>query len=82
MIIWRMIMNPKIKELAKNDLVNSEYTESGCQECHYYQFDPDELQKFAESIIQECVEVVNNHFESKEPGYPGDKIEQHFGIKR
>lgn len=48
-------MNERIKELAKNDLIKSEYTEFGWQDCHYYQFDPDELQKFAELIIKECI---------------------------
>ena len=38
-------------------------------------------EKFAELLLQECAEVVDNHFESKTPGYPGDKIKQHFGVE-
>lgn len=38
-------------------------------------------EKFAELIVRGCVEVANNHFESKEPGYPGDKIKEHFGVE-
>ena len=37
--------------------------------------------KFAKLIINECMDVANSHFESKEPGYPGDKIQEHFGVK-
>ena len=51
-------MNERILELAKNDLIRDEYTEFGWQECHYYRFDPDELQKFAESIVKECAEIA------------------------
>lgn len=51
-------MNERIFELAKNDLIRSEHTEFGWQECHYYKFDPDELQKFAELIVRECAEYA------------------------
>lgn len=71
-------MNPKIEEFAKNDLIRSEYTESGCQECYYYQFDPDELQKFAELIIQECINVV--HAKIDDSVRVAIAIETHFGI--
>ena len=38
-------------------------------------------EKFAELLIRECIDVANSHFESKVPGYPGDRIQEHFGIK-
>ena len=38
-------------------------------------------EKFAELLIRECIDVANSHFESKDTGYPGDRIQEHFGIK-
>ena len=40
-----------------------------------------DVEKFAELIVRECADIANNHFESKEPGYPGDKVEEHFGFE-
>ena len=40
-----------------------------------------ELEFFAEEIVREWMDVANSHFESKEPGYPGDKILEHFGVE-
>ena len=51
-------MNERIKKLAKNDLVRSEYTESGWQECYRYEFEPAELQQFVQLIVRECVGII------------------------
>lgn len=72
-------MNSKVKEFAKNDLIQSEYTEFGWQECHYYQFDSNELQKFAELIIEECIQVV--HANTDDSIKVALAIETHFGIE-
>jgi hypothetical protein len=50
-------MNEKIKELAKEHLITSEYTECGSQECRKYEFHPEELEEFVQLIIQECANV-------------------------
>ena len=75
-------MNERILELAKNDLIRDEYTEFGWQECHYYRFDPDELQKFAELIVKECAGIVEDAVTHREPAstYVG-KIREHFGVE-
>lgn len=73
-------MNPKILELAKAHLVRDEHTEFGWQECHKYVFDPEELQQFAESIIEECIEAsagcYNRYGDSARI-----EIKQHLGIE-
>lgn len=59
-------MNARIRELAEQSTdkwVGGEF------------FD---REKFAELIVLMCAEVADNHFESKEPGYPGDAIQKHF----
>lgn len=75
-------MNKRIKELA-------EQVEKWIRTTNFEGMPEDEMtydeifqKKFAQLIIWECVEVANNHFESKEPGYPGDKIEEHFGVEK
>ena len=51
-------MNERIQEFAKHHLVRDEHTEFGWRECHKYEFDPDELEKFAELIVRECANVI------------------------
>lgn len=71
-------MNEKIKELAKNHLIQSEYTESGSQICYRYEFEPDELQKFVELIVRESCAIV--HKETDESIRIVMAIETHFSI--
>ena len=78
-------MNERIQELAEQA---RKYARDYVAECnhygHYMEQNEYELrfeQTFAELLLQECAEVVDNHFESKTPGYPGDKIKQHFGVE-
>lgn len=52
-------MNKQLQELAKEHLVRDEYTESGWQECHKYEFDSAELEKFAELIVRECMGICD-----------------------
>jgi hypothetical protein len=77
-------MNERIFELAKNDLIHDEYTEFGWQECHYYRFDPDELQKFAELIVRECAEIIES--QDVDPSFKNRlrmswAVKQHFGVE-
>ena len=49
-------MNKRIQELAKEHLLHGKYNGDGdVIEGEYYEFDPEELQKFAELIIQKCI---------------------------
>ena len=54
-------MNERIKELAKEYLVHERFTTYGesIQE-DYYEMYPDELEKFAQSIAQECIKIIEN----------------------
>jgi hypothetical protein len=48
-------MNERILELAKEHLRHEMYAAYGeIIEGDYYEFDPEELQKFAELIVREC----------------------------
>ena len=70
-------MNDRITKLALQANL-TEVIDSAYQERNDWQ---PFVKKFAELIVRECAEIANNHFESKEPGYPGDKVEEHFGVE-
>ena len=74
-------MNERIKELAKNDLVRCEYTEFGWQECHYYQFEPTDLEKFAELIVKECADWINDNVGLIDEEAKADLL-KHFGTRK
>jgi hypothetical protein len=74
-------MNERIRELAEQAGYDIKPFYKGEDDYQIPHYKDEKLEKFAELIIQECAEIVNNHFESLEPGYPGDKIEEHFGVK-
>lgn len=40
-----------------------------------------DIERFAELIVRECIDVVDSHFENKNPGYPGDKLRERFGVE-
>ena len=72
-------MNERIKELAEQ--AGSTHK----QNLGVYQFYSDELEKFAELIVRECVSIVeNSRIEGDEGvclvGATKCKIEQHFGV--
>ena len=67
-------MNERIKKLAEQAFVIT--TDGKIGHVNNYM-----VEKFAELIVRECADIANNHFESKEPGYPGDKVEEHFGVE-
>jgi hypothetical protein len=71
-------MNELIKRLAKDHLLhNAKYNAYGeVIEGDYYEFDKQELLKFVESIVDECID----HASAEE----GDQIyylSEHFGFK-
>ena len=68
-------MNERIRELARQATTIEYGVDNGFDRVTFNK------EKFAELIVRECAEVANNHFESKEPGYPGDKVEEHFGVE-
>jgi len=69
-------MNERIKELAKAYLVHERYTRYGeIVEEDLYEFYPDELEKFAELIVKECIDIAYRE---------GDNVAYlalHFGVE-
>jgi hypothetical protein len=74
-------MNKRIQELAKEHLRHEMYAAYGeIIEGDYYEFDPEELQKFAELIIRKCAKVADLADENK-CEWIGGNILNHFGVK-
>jgi hypothetical protein len=68
-------MNERIKELAeKSGLYNFVLEAMGIDE---------EMGKFAELIVKECVKIVTDNHESliTSPLHPGDLLKEHFGVE-
>ena len=74
-------MNERIKELAKDHLITSEYTESGSQVCHKYEFDEIELEQFAELIIQKCLNITGQFEKSTIGASITEQIKEYFGVE-
>jgi hypothetical protein len=67
-------MNERIRELAKAYLVHERYTRYGeIVEEDLYEFYPDELEKFALLIVQECASKVTRN--------EALNILEHFGVE-
>ena len=74
-------MNARIRELAKEHLLHGKYNGDGdVIEGEYYEFDPEELQKFAELIIRKCAKVADLADENK-CEWIGGNILVHFGVE-
>ncbi len=54
-------MNERLQEFVKDHLVHSEYTEFGWQECHRYELDTEELEKFIKLIVIECDNIMEKY---------------------
>jgi hypothetical protein len=69
-------MNERIKECMFNAGLNSNHVE-GFDSIYSQQ-----LEKFAELIVEECMDVVGTAVDQREPAstYVG-KIKQHFGVE-
>lgn len=75
-------MNERIKELAKDHLVHERFTTYGesIQE-DYYEMYPDELEKFAELLVRECVSVAMEQYDDAEPWGGIREVLKHFGVE-
>ena len=67
-------MNERIRELAEQ--AGSTHK----QNLGVYQFYTDELEKFAELIVQECIGVAD-HSNVTGKSIIGERIKQHFGVE-
>ena len=80
-------MNERIKELAKQHFLRDIRTENGWEDYPHYEFNEDELEKFAELIVGECIDIASQEdFDvMMKEGYPcsqtAKKIKQHFGVE-
>ena len=67
-----------IVELAKEHLLHEKYNGDGdVIEGDYYEFDSEELQKFAELIIFECIKLAVFKGDSS----TAKAIKEHFGVE-
>jgi hypothetical protein len=82
-------MNERIKELAHDHLMHEMYAAYGeIIEGDYYEFSPEELQEFAQSIVLECIKCVQlttardpqNTVQYKQSVGHIHRIREHFGI--
>jgi hypothetical protein len=70
-------MNARIQELAKEHLRHEMYAAYGeIIEGDYYEFDPEELQKFTELIIQKCINYCGDNLSKT----VGGALKIHFGV--
>jgi hypothetical protein len=70
-------MNARIQELAKEHLLHGKYNGDGdVIEGDYYEFDPEELQKFTELIIQKCINYCGDNLSKT----VGGALKIHFGV--
>lgn len=66
-------MNKRIKKLAE---------QAGFDAVSMVAFDIEQdLEKFAELIVQECAKQVDNYWDAFENGYADKKILEHFGVE-
>ena len=73
-------MNERIKELADRILPNEKEFHQGDPKDWGYFFSVDELEKFAELIVQECIKELENDTRCRIAG--ADKIvAKHFGVE-
>ena len=75
-------MNERIKELAKQHFLRDIRTENGWEDYPHYEFNEDELEKFAELIVRECAGLAEDGFDDELDGQEiCDRIKQHFGVE-
>jgi uncharacterized protein YutE (UPF0331/DUF86 family) len=74
-------MNERIKQLAEQALKHPDTDNDGLTV-----FDNDELEKFVELIVKECIDIAQDR--ANFPGYPPndvndiiDEIREHFGVE-
>lgn len=71
-------MNERAKQLALQALKHPDNDNDGLTV-----FDNDELDKFAELIVQECVKAADEWYQyhNEIQWDPGEHIKQHFGVE-
>jgi hypothetical protein len=84
-------MNEHIKQLAEQAIVEklsvTEFIEALKLEPHdFYGFRKSELEKFAELIVQECIDIIAPYsVRMSRPGeeylHPIQEIKEHFGVE-
>ena len=79
-------MNERIRELADQILPNEKEFHQGDPKDWGYFFSRDELEKFAELIVKECVSLFDGTQEMKTVGVLTHnqvvgQIKQHFGVE-
>lgn len=76
-------MNERIKELAKQHFLRDIRTENGWEDYPHYEFNEDELEKFAELIIRECAKSANDWYQNHDKIHsdPMSYVLAHFGVE-
>ena len=73
-------MNERIKELAQEHFCRQEYDNGSVHEC--YEFSAEELEKFAELIVRECIDTISDcSIEYCTRPQIVNEIKQHFGVE-
>jgi len=72
-------MNERILELAENYLVHERFGLYGESiEEDYYEFYPEDLEKFAKLIVRECVDFLKDTLDDH---FAAEQLEEHFGVE-
>ena len=69
-------MKERIKELAKQHFLRDIRTENGWEDYPHYEFNEDELEKFAELIVKECCQKLENDGMVE----VAMEMKEHFGV--
>ena len=73
-------MNERIRELAKQ----TGYIWHASGDPQIYEFTPEKLEKFAELIVRECIDIVSPYairMENFDGGHPIADLKKHFGVE-
>ena len=74
-------MNERIQELAKQ----TGYIWHASGDPQVYEFTPDKLEKFAELIVQDCLEIVEDEDDGSQDTlairWAMHRIRKHFGVE-
>jgi len=74
-------MNQRIRELVDQILPNEKEWHKGDPKDWGYFFSGNELEKFAELIIQECIGIVKQGWISPDEDVIAEEIKEHFGVE-
>jgi hypothetical protein len=72
-------MNERLRELAEQALKQPDTDKDGLTV-----FDNDELEKFAELIVRECIDIVSPYavrMDDFDGGHPIADLKKHFGVE-